>query len=379
VRRQAHDPEQLAHEARRALGAAAWHALAHLARRSRVLSALSIVCGLGALPIVAVVINAVPIEQPEEIVLTTRLGWWLVGLALCVGAALAFRLAAYLDEAEFRVAVEPFEEAGAPLGALRRAARHDRRASAVAAEVGHQGPEEQRRQADMARAHQEARLKRWLRWRRALRWAVLWSTVGVYILATEGHRYAPLHLASFLRPEVVAVECAAAMLLLLAGLVHLAIGRRLVAAARTGEGSASLEGRLLNEMAAQEARDRERRYREALRVPWWLAEFTGAHLVWWGVCFYAIGGALGAWDLLSEDWDYVIALLFGMFAFKVLGVVGALDGWMPSGVYFSLAPEEKARRRRDALRYYRWWSRGLLPIAIALSPAAAVWVWRLWW
>ncbi len=374
----AHDPEQLAHEARRALGPAAWHTLAHLARRSRVLSVLSIVCALGALPIVAMVARTVPVDEPERIVLTPRLGWWLVGLALCIGASLLFRLAAYLDEAEFRVAIEPLEDAGYALAALRRAAWRDRRASrapVAGVEAARQDLEEQQRRAEVARAQQEARLKRWLRWRRALRWAVLWSAAGAYLLATGGRRNAPLHLADFAKPEVAAVECAAVALLLLAGLVHLGIRWRLAAAAAPGEGPAWLESRLLQEMAAQEARDRDRRYRDAAGVPWWVAEFTGAHLIWWGVCLYAVGGALGAWDLLWDDWNYVIALLFGMFAFKLGGVLGTLGGWMPFGS--SPTPEEKRERRRDALRYYRWWSRGLLPIAIALSPAAAVWVWRL--
>ncbi len=89
--------------------------------------------------------------------------------------------------------------------------------------------------------------------------------------------------------------------------------------------------------------------------PWWKVEFSGGHLVWW-LSFLIILAAL----LRAPVPEIVGVPALGVLFF---GGLIKLFFWVAYGLTTNAA-------RLGRLRFYRWWSRGWLPVLLALLPAA---------
>ena len=112
----------------------------------------------------------------------------------------------------------------------------------------------------------------------------------------------------------------------------------------------------------EEGIDASRFEQETLGVrPWWLVELSGAHVLWWLSFILGIGYLIWYWEL--PDW---LLSIVGPVA-----VGGAIMKWFLPAMW--LAKSVRGRDRRNLARYYRWWGRGWLPVALALLPAAAAW------
>jgi hypothetical protein len=87
---------------------------------------------------------------------------------------------------------------------------------------------------------------------------------------------------------------------------------------------------------------------------WWRREFSGAHLVWW-IAFAVFGGQ-----------ELKVLVIPGAMADAVIvcAILGAILKVLMTAVMLPFT-------YRMAVRYYRWWGRGWLPVVLALLPAVA--------
>jgi hypothetical protein len=126
---------------------------------------------------------------------------------------------------------------------------------------------------------------------------------------------------------------------------------------------ADQEVRRLEQEAVEQAEEEiDRRRFEEERVaerPWWVVELSGAHLLWW-VSF----ALLLTWNWEMPDW---LLPIIGPVAFggAIMKVFLPFMWWGAS---------KPGTDRRNLVRYYRWWGKGLLPMVVALLPAAAYWL-----
>jgi hypothetical protein len=133
---------------------------------------------------------------------------------------------------------------------------------------------------------------------------------------------------------------------------------------------ADQEVRRLEQEAVERAEEEiDRRRFEEERVaerPWWLVELSGAHLVWW--LSFVLGIGLLEWNWEMPDW-----------LLPIIGPVAVGGAIMKVFLPFMWWGASKlGTDRRNLVRYYRWWGKGLLPMAVALLPAAAYWLAAVW-
>jgi len=128
------------------------------------------------------------------------------------------------------------------------------------------------------------------------------------------------------------------------------------------EAARSLAGyRLEVERQAEETRRQEeprRRFEQESRTapPWWQREITGAHAVWWLALLLLVGAPRA--HLRLPD-----AICMAVTAVLVVG--GCIKSFLiVYWLIFIASPDS----RREAAHLYRWWSKGWLPVAIALLP-----------
>ena len=112
----------------------------------------------------------------------------------------------------------------------------------------------------------------------------------------------------------------------------------------------------------EEEQRRDQQWAEECRraKPWWLREVSGAHLVWWAA--FAVAGA--------EELGIVALPPAMLNAVQACVLFGGILKVVVSGLLFLSALRVPATYRM-AVRYYRWWGRGWLPVALALLPAVA--------
>jgi len=111
------------------------------------------------------------------------------------------------------------------------------------------------------------------------------------------------------------------------------------------------------ERSAQEQARRRLAEERRTGPPCWRVEFSGGHLVWW-LSLLIVVGAAAKLSVPALVWAPALATV-------IVGGLVKLVFWV---LYASTTDAARVGR----LHFYRWWTRGWLPVVLALLPAALV-------